>query len=149
MKFWDSSAVTPLLVDERSSGYYERIATQDPAIAVWFFTKTEVRGALERKKRDDEVAGEAVADAKALLGRYAAAWKEVDDFVDVREMAGQLLARHRLSASDALQLAAALVEAKRHPRGRGFVVVDEGLAEAAAAEGFTIFRAPERRRRRR
>ena len=48
--------------------------------------------------------------------------------------------KNRLRAADALQLAAALVWCRQRPHGRAFVVADDGLSDAAEAEGFTVIR---------
>ena len=46
MKFWDSSAVMPLLVEERASARFARIHAADPEIVVWWATEVECVSAL-------------------------------------------------------------------------------------------------------
>jgi predicted nucleic acid-binding protein len=67
-------------------------------------------------------------------------WNEVQPTEEVRERAERLLRIHKLRASDALQLAAALVWCENRPRGRALIGDDGNLCEAARAEGFTIIR---------
>jgi hypothetical protein len=56
----------------------------------------------------------------------------------VRELAFAQLDRFPLKASDALQLAAALVWCKQVPRGRRFICNDRQLLAAATAAGFEV-----------
>jgi hypothetical protein len=56
----------------------------------------------------------------------------------VKESALAQLDRFPLKASDALQLAAALVWCKQSPRGRCFVCNDRQLLTAASACGFEV-----------
>ena len=41
MRFWDSSAVTPLLVDEAQSEAREQALSDDPVMVVWYATPAE------------------------------------------------------------------------------------------------------------
>jgi predicted nucleic acid-binding protein len=50
MRFWDSSAIVPLLVHERSSPRMHALLSEDPAIAAAFITPIEVDSALWRKR---------------------------------------------------------------------------------------------------
>ena len=51
MRFWDSSAITPLLVVEADSAQRERQLADDADMLVWFGTLTEVESSLARRKR--------------------------------------------------------------------------------------------------
>jgi hypothetical protein len=56
----------------------------------------------------------------------------------VKESAMAQLDRFPLKASDALQLAAALIWCKHSPRGRWFVCNDRQLVTAATVAGFEV-----------
>jgi hypothetical protein len=56
----------------------------------------------------------------------------------VKESAFAQLDRFPLKASDALQLAAALIWCKQKPRGRWFVCNERQLLAAATAAGFEV-----------
>jgi hypothetical protein len=56
----------------------------------------------------------------------------------VAARAKRLLAVHPLRATDALQLAAALVAADEQPATRPFVTLDHALVEIARREGFEV-----------
>jgi hypothetical protein len=56
----------------------------------------------------------------------------------VKESALAQLDRFPLKASDALQLAAALIWCKQIPRGRWFICNDRQLLNAASTAGFEV-----------
>lgn len=144
MRFWDSSAIAPLLVDERSSGFFKRLLAEDPRIIAWFYTPTELRGLIHRKLRDGSISRDEGIEAFSRLVRQEGAWLIVDAHGDVRDLAHELLDKHALTSGDALQLAAAVTAAQGYPRSHHFVVIDKGLAKAAEAEGFTVHLPPTR-----
>ena len=138
MKFWDSSAIVPLVCRENATASMLRLYSRDMDILVWGLTRTEVLSALCRHARDGSLSQKSFGEAKAKLEDLEADWTENVDYEGVRERAGRLLAIHALSAADALQLAAALVAVEERTRGFHFVTLDEKLAEAAAKEGFSV-----------
>ena len=136
MRFWDTSAIVPLVVEQPTSRSCRALRRADPAIAVWALTRVEVASAMHRLVRERKLGR---ADANVALQRVEAMFArmtEVVAFEAVRERAERLLATHPLTAADALQLAAALILTADRPRRRGFVSGDDRLAHAAAAEGF-------------
>lgn len=138
MRFWDSSAIVPLVCREPESSRCRAWLRADPVIVVWAFTTPEVISALCRKRREDRLNQGAFAGAKARLHKIEQAWNEVVSYDAVRARARRLLETHPLSAADALQLAAALVMTEERPAGTEFVTFDARLAEAATKEGFKL-----------
>jgi hypothetical protein len=138
MKFWDSSAIVPLICREKASASMFRLYALDMDLLVWGFTRTEVLSALCKHARDGSLSRQGFAEAKAKLERLQADWTENVDYEGVRERAERLLGIHLLSAANALQLAAALVSVEEKTRGFRFVTLDEKLAEAASKEGFSV-----------
>ncbi len=94
--------------------------------------------ALERLKRDGLLNAVEVARAEARAERHLRAAFFVDQLAEVQPLARGLLRAHPLRAADALQVAAALVWARRRPMRRIFLTFDQRLAEAARGEGFTV-----------
>lgn len=137
MRFWDTSALIPLLSDEKTTDAMKGLLSADPNIVIWAFTPIEIASALWRKQRArrDDVSRVA---AERRLAALAATWTFVNDFETVLKQAHQTVARHALKAADALQLAAALVKGGREPLSLSFVTLDHDLADAARAEGFTV-----------
>ena len=137
MKFWDSSAVVPLLIREPSSDALRKLARADAQFVVWRLTGAEVVSALWRRHRARELAESARRAAEEGLRVLERAWTCVDDLAHADRRARRLLALHELRAADALQLAAALVACDEQPSLLPFVTLDHRLADAARREGFT------------
>ena len=136
MRFWDSSAIVPLVCRESESARTRAWLRADPVVVVWCLAATEVISALARKRREGVLTAARFADAKRRLAGLEGAWSEVAALDAVRARARRLLEVHTLSAADALHLGAALVLVEERTQGIGFVSFDERLREAAAREGF-------------
>ncbi len=51
MKFWDSSAIVPLLIEEPNSRRCRDLLRADRHMVVWEYTETEIASALVKQKR--------------------------------------------------------------------------------------------------
>jgi predicted nucleic acid-binding protein len=138
LRFWDSSAVVPLLVREPSSDATHAIFASDPEILAWWATPIECASALARQERDGDLAADGTSIALSRLDALRSGWVEVQPVDRVRATAVRVLRTHSLRAADALQLAAAIVAAEGHPETLPFVTLDAHLAEAASREGFSV-----------
>lgn len=138
MKFWDSSAVIALCVDEPTSTAIRSVLRGDPSLVACWTTRTECLSGLFRRSREGLISGRGFADARAALTALADSWVEVQPSEAVRSGAERLLAAHAVRAADALQLAAALVWCGGQARGAGMVSFDSRLREAALREGFGV-----------
>jgi hypothetical protein len=138
LRFWDSSAIVPLIVAEASTDSVQAIAGEDPAMCVWWGTEIECVSAVARLEREDALAETAMIAALERLDLLAEAWNEVQPVAAVRGTARRLLRVHPLRAADALQLAAAVVAAEGVPASLDLVTLDERLAAAARREGFVV-----------
>lgn len=138
MKFWDSSAILPLLVSESSTPTIQAILREDPELLVWWATEIECVSAIARLERDGDLSREQVGDALERLGEAVAGWAEVQPVEAVRRTARRLLRVHRLRAADALQLAAASVSSEGDPSTLELVTLDDRLRDAASREGFVV-----------
>ena len=138
MKFWDTSAIVPLLVSESASTKMHDLLEQDPSVIVWWSTAVECTSAIARRERDGSLS---VADATAALERLralAAGWQEVLPVSSVRVVAQRLLRVHPLRSAASLQLAAATIAAEHDPTTLELVSLDERLNDAASREGFRV-----------
>lgn len=138
MKFWDSSAVIPLLLDERYTQPLLRYLDLDPSLLVWWTTRVEAASAIARLERERKLSLELADKALLRLGSLAQTWDEIQPDEEVRQTAMRLLRVHRLRAGDSLQLAAALTASERRPETLEFVCLDQRLAQAAKREGFSL-----------
>ena len=142
MKFWDASAIVPLLMTEAATKALQERAGTDPAMLVWWATEVECASAIARLEGDGALTTAAVTEAFERLKRLGEGWHEVEPSDGVREAAVRFLRVHSLRAADALQLAAAFVAADRRPSSLEIVTLDERLAAAARKEGFTLSEGP-------
>ena len=138
MRFWDSSALLPLLVSEEASPDMDALLREDPAIATWWGTSVECVSALARLERDNALSRDDMRSALERLRQASQNWVEVPATDDVRVQAVRLLRDHRLRAADALQLAAAIVAADFQASAMEFVTLDARQHEAAEREGFLL-----------
>ncbi len=138
MKFWDASAVVPLLLAEAPTEAVRRILVDDPQMSVWALTPLETLSALWRRRRSDELDLDAQAAAERALAELEPAWSVVLDVAGVERRARRLVAVHPLRAADAAQLAAALIACDERPDLLPLVTLDGRLAEAARREGFLV-----------
>lgn len=138
MRFWDASAIVPLLVAEASTRRLQALAASDPDMLVWWGSGVECVSALARVERDGALDARAAALAFDRLRQLAGCWHEIDPSGIVRETAIRFLRVHPLRAADALQLAAAFVAAEQRPGSLEMITLDDRLASAARKEGFLI-----------
>ncbi len=138
MKFWDASAIVPLLVAEPTTRRVQALASRDPDMLVWWGSEVECVSALTRLERAAALDARGIALASDRLKQLADGWHEIESSEVVRESATRFLRVHPLRAADALQLAAAFAAAEHRPASLQFVTLDERLAEAARKEGFTM-----------
>ena len=136
MRFWDSSALVPLVAKEPASEAMQELYDADSHVVVWWSTEIECASALARKER--EAAPTAVADAFRRLDALTEAWEEVEPVQVVRAAARRLVRVHDLRAADAPQLAAAIAVAEAATETLALVTLDDRLAAAAVREGFTV-----------
>ena len=138
MRFWDSSAIAPLLVQEKETTQRERDLEQDAILVVWWGTAVELESVLTRRRSEGKLDELNEAKARRKLAMLADAWIEVEPTDPVRELAKRLIRVHGLRSADSLQLAAALVACGNMPRGHIFLSGDRALKEAAGKEGFLV-----------
>jgi hypothetical protein len=138
LRFWDSSAVAPLLVDEPASQRLFQLLRGDGALLVWWGTPLECGSAIARREREGALTSASANRAFERLRALQPSWAEVAPSAKVRDIALRLLRTHPLRASDSLQLAAALVAADDQPASLDFACLDERLIAAALREGFTV-----------
>ena len=137
MKFWDTSAVLPLLIAETKTEPVKSVYLDDAEQTVWCLTDVEIGAALARRVREGLPQDRADAlreDWKTLARR----WRPVASLESVGARALRLARTHPLRAADALQLAAALVACHERPEALPFVCLDDRLRDAARREGFPV-----------
>jgi predicted nucleic acid-binding protein len=142
LKFWDASAIVPLLLAEPATAAMQAVAGRDRRMLVWWATEVECASAIARLERDGALEEAAVTEAFDRLKQLSGGWYEVDPTDTVREAAVRFLRVHPLRTADALQLAAAFIAAERRPSSLELVTLDDRLAGAARKEGFVLTETP-------
>ncbi|HEY4943757.1 MAG TPA: type II toxin-antitoxin system VapC family toxin [Rhizomicrobium sp.] len=138
MKFWDTSALVPLLVNEISTQAMTSLYFSDARRAVWWATPVECISALNRRLRLRQTDRAQYDVARARLSGMREDWTETPPTEEVRIQAERLLQVYPLRAADAFQLAAALISSEGAFEPLAFVCLDDRLSEAARGEGFIV-----------
>lgn len=146
MRFWDSSAVVPLLVDEPTTDAVRAALEENPTMLVWWATEIECVSAIARLERQGDLAADATLVALDRLDALAGGWHEVQPVESVRRAAKRALRVHSLRTADALQLAAAIVGSEGQPATLDVISLDDRLTDAARREGFAVVPLGERHR---
>lgn len=137
MRFWDTSAIVPLILGETAADVVAT-AEQESPMCVWWGTIVESASAIARRERAGALSDRQAAECFSRLDELAASWMEVPPSDALRESAQRLLRVHALRAADSLQLAAALTTVGKDVRSSAFVCLDERLRQAAGREGFQL-----------
>lgn len=138
MRFWDTSALVPLVLLESTTDRLEGILGEDPAVAVWWGTAVELESAIARSHREGRLDSKARRAAIEGIREIYDRALEIQASEALRNRAQRLVRSHPLRAADALQLAAALTWCEDQPAGNDLVSLDHRLREATAVEGFNV-----------
>jgi predicted nucleic acid-binding protein len=138
VKFWDTSALVPLLVDEETTTEVRQLFVRDPDVVIWLLTSVELLSAIGRLGRRaagiDDLVPALRSEAVELVSRCVVV-SEVDG---VRRRAERLVGVHPIAAADAMQIGAALVACEDRPERLEIVTLDAQLARCAQLEGFRV-----------
>lgn len=109
---------------------------------VWWGSVIEVRSAICRLHRENQITDLGKKGAVARLRLLSLGWREILPRDEIRELATQSLDKYSLRAADSLQLAASLIWCEQRPTRRTFICGDHRLSEAAELAGFSILELP-------
>jgi len=137
MRFWDSSALIPLMIAEAESAHMRQLLMEDGSIATASITPLEIASVLWRRRHAGMLDVAAHHDADVTFAEVSARWTEVTHTPRVVQAAIDLVTRQPLRSLDALHLASAIVMTDM-PSDLAFVTLDRNLAAAARAEGFAV-----------
>lgn len=138
LRYWDSSALVPLVVNEADTQRRQALLLEDSIVVTWWGSLVECASALNRLHREGNLDHQERDHALQKLRSYAAKWLPVRPNKQVQQRAIDLLGLHPLRAADALQLAAALTARDKSPELVQVVCSDGRLSDAAGNEGFTV-----------
>jgi uncharacterized protein len=138
LKFWDTSALVPLIVDEPATDQIHRLLEEDPDVLVWMLTSVELLSTLGRLGRATPELADLLPGVRLDAMDLFRKWAAVTHIEGVRRRAERLVGVHPLTAADAMQLGAALLASGDRPETLGFVTLDQALGRAAQLEGFRV-----------
>ena len=143
MRFWDSSALVPLIVGQSASSMADQWLAEDGQIAVWTLTAVELASAVMRLMREGAMTDAEANQAETRIDELLRSTHVVVDVEAVKSQSRRVLRLHPLRAADAMQLGAAWEWATGRPASRVFHSLDRRLALAARREGFRVIPEPE------
>jgi predicted nucleic acid-binding protein len=138
MRYWDASAVVPLLIRHAQTKVVSALRADDPVMSVWWGTVIECSSAMARLLRDGMIQRRDAAVGLERLREFEAEWVEMGPGMAVRDGACRLLRAHPLRAADALQLAAAIRLSEKIGAPVEIVCFDSRLADAVRAERLRV-----------
>jgi len=138
LRFWDSSAIVPLIVEQAASSQVDGWFSEDPEVAIWTLTPVELTSAFRRLVREGNLSELEAKKAESRVDELIKRSHVIINVDTVKRHARRLLGSHPLKAADAMQLGAAIEWAAGRTSGRCLHTLDLQLARAAAREGFDV-----------
>lgn len=138
MKYWDASALVPLLVWEPASAMLQELLASDRTVIATWQSSVECAASLARLERHRTLTPRAAADAFGRLAALREAICEIRPSEQLRRDAVQFLRLHDIRMTAALELGAAHLAANADPATLEFVCMDDRLRVAAQREGFRV-----------
>lgn len=138
MRFWDSSAIVQLYLEQGLQKFTRRLYVEDEDVVIWWATPVECVSAFIRYHREGGLSEDVVSRVLRRFSAHSRRWDQILPVPVLREEAERLLRRHVLRAADALQLAAAWLAADQKPDSLEFVSLDQRLRIAAEKEGYRV-----------
>ncbi|MGI8866743.1 MAG: type II toxin-antitoxin system VapC family toxin [Rubrobacteraceae bacterium] len=138
MKFWDSSAVIPLIFEEPTSAILRALLTEDTDMVIWWGTWIECSVTVSRLRREEVLDDSGQEGTRAALDALATGWLEIEPIDELRLLAMLVSKTHPLKAADCLQLTAALRWCEGDTEDRDFVCLDRQLRRIVEDEGFYV-----------
>jgi predicted nucleic acid-binding protein len=138
VKFWDTSALAPLVIDEPATSSMRGLVAADPDVIVWTLSSVEMLSVLGRVGRQTPALADLLPGVRLDAIELFRHWTTVTHVEGTKRRAERLVGVHPLSAADALQLGAALLASGDRPETLPFVTLDRNLARAAQLEGFRV-----------
>ncbi|RIL10110.1 MAG: hypothetical protein DCC75_05050 [Proteobacteria bacterium] len=139
MKFWDTSAIIPLLIEEKLSKQVDEWFSADTSLVVWWGTSIECVSAISRLERESKLPVREAEEIIMRLSQLRHTWREIQPGAVVKQTAERILRVHPLRPQDAQQLAACLIA--NRDQTLEFITLDERLEAAAQKEGLRVLTA--------
>jgi len=99
VRFWDTSALIPLLLEQGATASVEALLDDDAGMAAWWGTPVECASAFARLRREGALSQAEEAGLSRLFDRVRAGWYEMLPGDQVRRQALRVLRLHALRAA--------------------------------------------------
>jgi uncharacterized protein with PIN domain len=93
VRFWDTSALIPLILFEPGTARVIRWLRRDPDVTVWTLTRVELLSALARRRRAEPPSAPRIVQAKRDILEFWARWFEITAVERVRQLAERVVER--------------------------------------------------------
>ena len=90
MRFWDSSAIIPLCLNEPRSTHLKKLAEGDRSLVVWWTALMECYSSFARLRREGIFSRSEEDQARRFAVQLLAEWTEMEPSNKVREQAGRI-----------------------------------------------------------
>src|SRR6266571_5978629 len=87
LKYWDTSALVPLIIDEPRTPFVQQLVRDDPDMVVWWGTEIECVSAIARAERDALFTSAEANEAMRRLDSLATRWHVIQAGDRVRQNA--------------------------------------------------------------
>jgi len=138
LRFWDSSAIVPLILSEATSRPLKQLVEPGGLMMVWWGTPVEVVSAVARRVREGVLDPNLITESRTRLAGLAEVWQEIEPSDQLRSLAERAVRLHALRAGDALQLAAASIVSEGQHGSIEVITLDRRLRNAAERESFVV-----------
>jgi uncharacterized protein len=137
MRFWDSSAIVPALIQQHSTKRVLELIAEDKNIVVSWLTYFECYSALTCLEREG-LSTDEFERSSNLLDQLKLSWITILQSDKLAREVRRVLRIHPLKCADAIQLGSALVASNTISDRIEFCCLDAQLSLAARKEGLTI-----------
>lgn len=138
MRFWDTSALVPMIVAEPASEFVGQLIKADSEVIVAWTAPIECASACVRRHREGAVSDANLAAALGRLRDLQGHWHIAEPTPALATLAERVVVRHALRAGDAIQLASAIAVGGAGVHSLEFVCFDKRLNLAAITEGLRM-----------
>lgn len=136
MKYWDSSALVTLFVEQPCSAKYAALYEREGQVITAWHSVAECASAFCRLRREELLTEAQLTELLTHLQTQAENWYILASGNRLEKLTLRMLRIHPLRAMDAIHLAAACLVRGDELAPMGFFTEDARLTEAAAKEGF-------------
>ena len=143
MRYWDPSALLPLLVSDSATCLVRGWLDEDPDMITAAHTRLELRAAIELRSHQRLLSRPLRRRLLNQLEHLCASCDEVTAYAQLTRRSVSLLARHSLLPTEAMHLGAALLASDGDPASLTIVSLHHAITLAAEQEGFAVLTWPE------